>query len=96
MAKGVENGGAFHGYRRLFVSGQMGDRRPVQASPCVNVDSIDHFIRILGPIVWVRDFVLSGGRKKKTAVRRKSQAPEERRVGFVCVYAGVLDTVAAD
>ena len=72
MTEGVEDRRALHRYRRLLVSGQMGDRGSVQASPRVDVDGINHFIHIFRTVAWMRRFVLTCRREEKATVRCKS------------------------
>ena len=95
MTEGVEDRRALHCYRRLFVSGQMGDRGSVQASPRVDVDGINNFVHILSTIAGMRRLILTCRREEKAAVRCKSQASKERRVGLIGVDAGVLNAEVA-
>lgn len=56
---------------------QVGNRGLVDATPRVDVDRVDDFVRRLSALVLVLRLVLAGGSKQKAAVGGECQPPEE-------------------
>lgn len=66
---------------------QISNRRLIEASPRVDIHRVYDIVRRLGRIRASRIgcLVLTCWGEQKAAIGRKSQAPEERREGFVGV-----------
>lgn len=86
-AQGVEDGRTLDSQRGLLVARQLGNRRLVEPSSCVDVGHVDNVVNL----VWlggrrVNLFVLACWRKQQTAVRCEGQAAEEGGECFVRIH----------
>jgi hypothetical protein len=72
----------------------MRDGSLIDATSCVNIDGVDHFIRRLAAFMLVLGLILAGRGKQETPIGGEGQSPEERRECLICVQNGVSEAEA--